>query len=261
MSWPAKRRRDGIAMNPKIPESAMKAAATQLRSIILARDEGQFLGDEREDTQLLGISRTTLRQVARLLEREGLLAVRRGSNGGYYAQRPSVGSVEAAVTDYLESLEVRSDELSTMSSIIWTEAVRQAAGLNSKLAGTTATRLAKLVLATDTRLSYGDLIGIEQSIRSEVFNLIDSPYIKFIFQINISFGEKRLSKQAPDKASSHIDGEFIERWRDVKLLELNAIGRGDQELGIMAANRSRELWRTVSQFQRPGVRVPHQADA
>ena len=32
------------------------------------------------------------------------------------------------------------------------------------------------------------------------------------------------------------------------MLELNAITNGDPELGVMAANRSRELWRNVSQF-------------
>lgn len=118
----------------------MRAAATELGGIILAKDDGEFLGDEREVIQRLGISRTTLRQIARLLEREGPLAVERGSNGGYYARRPSAASVEAAVTDYLEILEIRTDELSTMASIIWTEAVRQAAGLKSKAAIATAAR-------------------------------------------------------------------------------------------------------------------------
>ena len=241
-----------VGAESAIPESAMKAAASQLRSIILARDDGAFLGDEREVIQLLGVSRTTLRQIARLLEREGLLAVRRGSSGGYYARRPSLGSVEAAVTDYLEILEIRTDELSTMASIIWTEAVRQAAGLKSEAAAAVAARLAKLVRATDATISYRELIEIEQMIRSEVFNLIDSPYVKFIFQINISFGARRLSRTPPDQAASHIDPEFIARWRGGKLLELEAIALGDEELGILAASRSRELWRTVSQFQLVG---------
>jgi DNA-binding GntR family transcriptional regulator len=235
-------------MTPRIQESAMKAAATQLREIILATDDGECLGDERKVIQLLGVSRTTLRQVARLLEREGLLSVRRGSNGGYYARRPSANSVEAAVTDYLEILEIRTDGLSTIASIIWTEAVRQAAGLKTKAASTAAAKLTKLVRGTDGNISYAELIGIEQSIRSEVFKLIDSPYVKFLFQINISFGAKRLSRGSQGRSSSHIDAEFIGNWRNVKLLELNAIANGDQELGVMAANRSRELWRTVSQF-------------
>jgi hypothetical protein len=58
-----------------------------------------------------------------------------------------------------------------------------------------------------------------------------------------------LSRGSQGKSSSHIDAEFIGNWRNVKLLELNAIANGDQELGVMAANRSRELWRNVSQFQ------------
>ena len=226
----------------------MKAAATQLREIILAKEDGECLGDERKVLELLGVSRTTLRQVARLLEREGLLSVRRGSNGGYYARRPSVHSVEVAVTDYLEILQIRTDELSTISSIIWTEAVRQAAGLKTKVATTIAGKLARTVRATDANITYNELITIEQSIRSEVFKIIDSPYVKFLFQINISFGAKRLSRDAHGKATSHFDAEFINRWRQVKLLELNAITNGDPELGVMAANRSRELWRNVSQF-------------
>ena len=236
-------------MTGRIQQSAMSAAASQLRVMILARADGEFLGDEREVTQRLGVSRTTLRQVARLLEREGLLAVRRGSNGGYYARRPSPGSVEAAVTEYLEVLEIRTDELSTMASIIWTEAVRQAAGLGNAAARDTAERLAGMVRTTGADVSYGALIGIEQAIRSEVFALIDSPYMRFVFQINISFGQRRLSRGQPEQAALPIDQGFIARWRDIKLLELTAIAQADEELAVLAANRSHALWRTVSQFQ------------
>ncbi len=229
----------------------MRAAATQLRSFILEKQEGDFLGDEREVIQQLGVSRTTLRQIARLLEREGLLAVKRGANGGYYARRPNVSSVEAAVIDYLEILEIRPDELSTMSSIIWIEAIRQACGLKSPEAKAAARRLGKIVRASGDDLSYGELLAIEQRIRSEVFGLIESPYVKFIFQINVKFAQTRLSKQISDKSVAPIDSEFIRTWRDVKLLELGSIGHGDEELGTIAAQRTRNLWRQVSQFQLP----------
>ncbi len=229
----------------------MRAAATQLRAAILEKQDGEFLGDEREVTLHLGVSRTTLRQIARLLEREGLLAVKRGASGGYYARRPSAGSVEAAVLDYLEILEIRTDELSTMASIIWIEAIRQASTLKSKMAGTVASRLLKIVRKTDSDISYGDLITIEQTIRSEVFALIDSPYVKFIFQISNLFGQKRLSSDTSHKTSAHFEPEFIVAWRDIKQLELGAIRQSDPELGVLAARRSRDLWRTVSQFQLP----------
>lgn len=60
-------------------------AASALREIIWSAAEGQLLGSEEDLTAMLGVSRPTVRQVARLLEREGLLKVRRGVNGGYFA--------------------------------------------------------------------------------------------------------------------------------------------------------------------------------
>jgi DNA-binding IscR family transcriptional regulator len=230
----------------------MKSAATQLRSVVLSKEDGEFLGDEREVIQLLGVSRATLRQVARLLEREGLLAVKRGSNGGYYARRPCPQSVEAAVIDYLEVLDVGTDELSIMASTIWIEAVRQAANSTDKTASAVVTKLTKAVRAVDTTtLSYVELIRLEQRIRADVLSLVDMPYMKFMFQITLSFGEKRFSREESNKAMAHVLPEWITRWREVKLLELSAIAHGDQELAVMAAGRSRDLWRTVSQFQRP----------
>lgn len=229
----------------------MRAAATQLRTVILEKQDGDFLGDEREVIQNLGVSRTTLRQIARLLEREGLLAVRRGANGGYYARRPNVSSVEAAVIDYLEILEIRTDELSTMASIIWIEVIRQACELRSPEAAKVARKLAKIVRVTGDDLSYGELLAVEQRIRSEVFGLIESPYVNFIFQINVQFGRKRLSREMSGKSVAHIETEFVQTWRDVKLLELGSIGHGDPELGMIAAQRTRNLWRQVSQFQLP----------
>jgi hypothetical protein len=70
-----------------------------------------------------------------------------------------------------------------------------------------ASLLRSIILAKNDGEFLGDerevaqLIAIEQRIRSDVFGLIDSPYVKFIFQINISFGERRLSRQEADKAA------------------------------------------------------------
>jgi len=53
---------------------------------VLAAKEGALIGSEESLIADLGVSRSTLRQAARLLEREGLLRVKRGINGGYYGQ-------------------------------------------------------------------------------------------------------------------------------------------------------------------------------
>ena len=70
--------------------SPIDTAADQLREILLRQQEGEMIGSEDDLVARLGVSRVTVRQAARLLEREGVLRVRRGINGGYFASRPSV---------------------------------------------------------------------------------------------------------------------------------------------------------------------------
>src|SRR5579864_4964725 len=134
--------------------SAMSAAASQLRALVAEKVDGTFLGGEGELQQALGVSRTTLRQVARLLEREGLLTVKRGANGGYFACRPSFASIETALLAYLEVVDVRVGELLAMASITWTETVRQAAGLRSDAAKALAAKLSRTVRSVDAKITY-----------------------------------------------------------------------------------------------------------
>src|SRR6202007_1034206 len=49
----------------------------------------------------LGVGVVTVQQVARILEHEGLLAVRRGPGGGYYGKRPTEASLERSIAAYL----------------------------------------------------------------------------------------------------------------------------------------------------------------
>jgi DNA-binding GntR family transcriptional regulator len=228
----------------------MSAAVTELRSIICDKEDGAFLGGEPEVQSALGVSRTTLRQVARLLEREGLLRVQRGSRGGYYACRPSVGSIEAAVTAHLESLDVRSDELSTMASIIWGEVVQQAASLGTPATRTLSKRIAKTIQAVPERITHHGLSAVEQAIRAEICSIIDSPYIRFIFRVNIAFAERRQITKKTIPGPALLTVEQVETWREIKLLELEAIARADQELGILATQRTRKFWHALSPERR-----------
>lgn len=224
----------------------MNTAATQLRSLILSKEEGEFLGDEREVIQILGVSRTTLRQIARLLEREGLLAVRRGAAGGYYARRPCPSSVEAAVIDHLEVLDIRTDELTMIAAIVWIEATRQAASIGTPAAASVANKLAKRLRGIGSSLTYGELLQIEADTRADVFDLIDSPYARFVFQTTVRFGERRSKREGNPPMDALMLPEFVAKWRDNKLLELNSIAQADQELAVLAATRTRDLFKNVS---------------
>jgi DNA-binding FadR family transcriptional regulator len=71
-----------------------------LRDIILAREPGANIGSLKEVAQRLGVGVVTIQQAARILEHEGLLAVRRGPGGGYYGTRPDEGALERAFAAY-----------------------------------------------------------------------------------------------------------------------------------------------------------------
>jgi GntR family transcriptional repressor for pyruvate dehydrogenase complex len=110
---------------PKV-NSTIDAAASQLRSIVLSADEGALLGSEETLISRLGVSRATVRQVARLLEREGLLRVRRGINGGYFAARPDLQTIETTVSAYLEMLHTEPEDVTSIASALWVEVLRRA---------------------------------------------------------------------------------------------------------------------------------------
>lgn len=83
--------------------SSAKYVLKKLRSAILQMTEGQYVGSGEDLSAQYGISRPTLHQVARALEHEQLITVRRGPNGGYYARRPGLGAAVVSVSTYLRA--------------------------------------------------------------------------------------------------------------------------------------------------------------
>src|SRR5690625_2764397 len=97
-------------------KSIIDTAAAQLRTLVLSVDEDTLLGSEEELIKQLGVSRATVRQVARLLEREGLLRVKRGINGGYFAVRPDVNSIAQTVSTYLDMVDTEREDITQIAS-------------------------------------------------------------------------------------------------------------------------------------------------
>lgn len=229
-----------------MPHSAFKStidvAASRLRAMVRSTTPDTFLGSEEALIEQLGVSRPTVRQVARLLEREGLLRVRRGINGGYFAARPNVQTIESTVSTYLEMLETDVKDTTVVGSILWVEAVNKAAQINTEQARTLALSLRQTVRALQADATFADVLRVEQEIRNAVFKLIDSRYVELIFQLSAAFAERQFPviPSAQNNTAEH--REFIQAWRNAKLMELDAIADGDAALGVMAAHRSRNLW-------------------
>lgn len=222
-------------------ESRIDVAASKLRAMSLAAAPGALLGSEEEIVAGLGVARVTTRQVARLLEREGLILVRRGQRGGYFAARPDAHTIEMAVSAYLDTLDMEPADVTAVASVLWVEAVRKAASLRTLTARTVAIDLRTRLLAIRDKASFDEVRKFEVDSHDAVFDLTSGRYIQLIFQINAVFASKKLTPASEsDDTAAH--KEFVEAWRPAKLMEISAIADGDPELGMMAARRVRALW-------------------
>lgn len=78
--------------------------ADQLRAQILSGElaEGDRLPVEEELTAHFGVARTTLREALRVLESQGLIAIRRGRGGGPVVTHPDLGPISLALAASLE---------------------------------------------------------------------------------------------------------------------------------------------------------------
>src|SRR3546814_13320098 len=69
-------------------ETLASRTARALADLSLAAAPGDHLGAEDDLLQRFGVRRPTLRQAAKLGERDRLISIRRGIKGGYFAERP-----------------------------------------------------------------------------------------------------------------------------------------------------------------------------
>lgn len=221
--------------------SAIDTAATRLRQTVLAGEDGAFLGSEEMLQTQLGVSRATVRQAARLLESEGLIRVRRGINGGYFAARPNAETIEKSVSAYLEMLNVAGDDLITLASVLWVEVMRKATVAPVSGRHALADRYRAQLAALPPHVGYQQVQDMEQGFRTDIFDLIDSRYIELIFHINMTFAQRRFPPQAMAE-DSELFRRFVHAWREARQMELNALMDGDPELGALSARHMRNIW-------------------
>jgi GntR family transcriptional regulator, transcriptional repressor for pyruvate dehydrogenase complex len=223
-------------------EPAIDTAAALLRKLVFEADDGAFIGSEDSLVARLGFSRSTVRQVARLLEREGLLRVRRGINGGYFGARPNVRTIERAVATYLETLDMDAEDVTIVASALWVEVLCKAAALRTEEARRLAEGFRDRVRDIKPMASFDEILEFERESRAAIFDLTKCRYIELIFTINTAFADRHPPDppRPPDDSAEH--REFVRGWTNAKLMELSAIGEGDVQLGAMAARHIRHIW-------------------
>lgn len=230
-----------LQMNKLKKESPIDRAADILRDAALTIAEGELLGSENEIVEKLDVSRVTVRQAARLLEQEGLLIVKRGKGGGYFAARPTITLLENMVCTYLETLGITTSHTGSVATALWVEALREAASADRSAASQTAEILAEIIEKIGPTATMHEVAAAEHAIRSTVFDLIDGGYMKTIFQINAAYARRHipLHGAAIDEA---VHFEFVRKWKAAKLLQCEAIRNGDVIQAVLAAIQDRNVW-------------------
>lgn len=119
-----------FSMNPGSNAAKTYAiVADRLRRQIVSGElaEGQRLPPEEELTAQFGVARTTLREALRVLEDQGLIAIRRGRGGGPVVTHPSLEPVSMALATSLQLQGVTVGDLDAARRLMETEIAAQLA--------------------------------------------------------------------------------------------------------------------------------------
>ncbi|MBV8806696.1 MAG: GntR family transcriptional regulator, partial [Sinobacteraceae bacterium] len=165
----------------KVPKRQLvQAAAAKLRDMILAREPGAQIGSLNEVADLLGVGIVTVQQAARILEHEGLLAVRRGPGGGYYGTRPDEAALERAFAAYLRVHGFSNRESQEMLSLLDCEIVPAAARCTDEGLREAVRSLLGRVDHCD---SVAERVAFETELRDVLLKMVARPLIELVCRV------------------------------------------------------------------------------
>jgi GntR family transcriptional repressor for pyruvate dehydrogenase complex len=219
--------------------STIDSTVRQLRQISRETDEGKLIGSEDELTRLLQVSVSSIRQAARLVEREGFLRVKRGRYGGYFSARPGARTIEAALAQ-IDVGPVKPEETNILSTAMWKAAVARAAALPPGETAAVVRKLVAKVKGIKGSASFGEVRAVDSLTRAEIFKLSAFHYFDLVSRMTTIFSARALLKDIDDfDPRRHV--EFVQGWRDYTLLQLEGIGKNDAALAEFAASRVCEI--------------------
>jgi DNA-binding FadR family transcriptional regulator len=217
--------------------STLQNIARRLRQSIMEQEDGAYLGSEDTLLTQLGVSRPTLRQVARMLEHEMLLTVRRGGNGGYFSRRPSPEGIVRSAALYLRLHNTRLTDVLATAQLLNVEVCR--------LASRSENQQAQMALVTlfERLENHNPAAGLparflaeEDAIRTAILSLVDNPPLVLLSTILHEFGlrqsDQRLYEGHPDR--QHL-------WRQGRLQLIRAILESDADMAALLSRRQSRI--------------------
>ena len=214
----------------KSPITAVAEAAKLLREMILEKGDGAFLGSREDLVQLLGVGHVTLQQAARLLERERLLFVRRGTNGGYFARAPDEAGVKEMIATYLRSRHVSYRDIHLITTTLESEMERLAARSDDESGRRDLVAISESIERVDTN-DVHELLRLHATYLKIVCRMAANPLGELITLVTL----KLFSELRPESTARA--PEDAEKWRYNRLKIIHAILDRDEEAVLLYSRR------------------------
>jgi DNA-binding FadR family transcriptional regulator len=225
------------AEKPKANEKLHKPhlvqeAAEKLRQMILECEPGAQIGSLNAVAQLLGVGIVTVQQVARILEHEGLLEVRRGPGGGYYGTRPNEAALERSVAAYMRVHGFGYRDALEMTTLLDCDIIPAAARCRDEALRAAMRALLESIDRCDTRETRA---AFEVELRDVLFKVVARPLMELLLRVTTMFYQVEAH---PPVFSGE---ENVVAWMSGRRRILQAILAQDEELARFEAERFRQL--------------------
>ncbi len=207
---------------------AVKLAASTadtMQQEIIARNwpVGESLGTEPELIARYGVSRATLREAVRQLERHGVARMRRGNNGGLIIEQPARNSAVVALSTYMELSDTNFDELFEARQVIEGMAIEQAARRLSEKDITAFNTLIEELHKPPSR-HFEQEIALQFTARGALKDTSGNPATSILLDALYLITSSRI---VPDNVSQADIGKALGRARKFRLRALEALIGGD----------------------------------
>ena len=221
-----------MSSSPKLDrQSLVQATAASLRDLIFSAEPDACIGSLGDLARQLGVGVVTVQQVARILEHEGLLEVRRGPGGGYYGRRPTEASLERSIAAYLQMDSSRFYEIFEMMSLLECELAPAAVRCEDPALRAQVSSVRTLLQQADT---VEKQVAVEEALHDVLFRMVDKPLMSLLGRVTVE------AYRANPASAMFLDDEGVEAWRDGRLRILHAILVQDEELARFEARRYRD---------------------
>ncbi|MWV10719.1 GntR family transcriptional regulator [Pseudomonas sp. R-28-1W-6] len=218
------------------------AAAMQQDIASLGWPVGLVLGSEAQLMERYRISRATLREAIRQLERHGVASMRRGAGGGLVVRQPASDSAALALATYLELTDVSFAELFEARELVECLVVETAARQLADSDIAQARELIELLLHTPPS-PFNEELRLHGRIREFLCAVAGNPAISLIY---ITLCYVTINGHTPRDAQARASLEQTFRnGRELKRHLLEAIVAGDAQ---KAQERVRESLRQIRQL-------------